>query len=397
MSEFDHAFANARALLLHRRYEEAERAYEAAVALEPTNLDGQFMLAKLRYMRGDPRFARDLAATAARNRDNPALQQQFASVLRLTGDLAGAELLLRDLIARHGAIPAYRSVLASVLHEMNRLDEARTEALAAANAQPDNLHFQETFVSILLSLGQAETALPLVREIRRHVPGEHIWIAHEATAARLIGDAAYGELYDYDRFVRAYDLEPPPGWRTAAEFNAELAARLNQRHELLRQPFDQSMRAGTQTIGSLCDDEDPVIQAALRAFLAPIAEYRADLGAGGPHPLLSGNYGDARLSTCWSVRLGQEGHHVNHIHPDGWLSSAYYVTVPEETAEATTRFGWIQFGEPRTPVPGAGPAHDVQPRVGRLVLFPSYMWHGTTAIHGPNARMTMAFDVVMAR
>jgi hypothetical protein len=28
-----------------------------------------------------------------------------------------------------------------------------------------------------------------------------------------------------------------------------------------------------------------------------------------------------------------------------------------------------------------------------LVLFPSYMWHGTTAIQGDDPRLTIAFDV----
>ena len=38
--------------------------------------------------------------------------------------------------------------------------------------------------------------------------------------------------------------------------------------------------------------------------------------------------------------------------------------------------------------------HFVQPRAGRLVLFPSYMWHGTNAIQGTEPRLTIAFDAV---
>jgi hypothetical protein len=49
------------------------------------------------------------------------------------------------------------------------------------------------------------------------------------------------------------------------------------------------------------------------------------------------------------------------------------------------------------PVPGAGPAHAVQPAEGRLVLFPSYMWHGTLPIRGDEPRMTIAFDAVTDR
>jgi len=38
----------------------------------------------------------------------------------------------------------------------------------------------------------------------------------------------------------------------------------------------------------------------------------------------------------------------------------------------------------------------VQPRVGRLVLFPSYMWHGTIPFHAPQHRTTIAFDAIPA-
>jgi len=36
----------------------------------------------------------------------------------------------------------------------------------------------------------------------------------------------------------------------------------------------------------------------------------------------------------------------------------------------------------------------VQPVPGRLVLFPSYMWHGTIPLDASSARTTIAFDAV---
>ena len=102
----------------------------------------------------------------------------------------------------------------------------------------------------------------------------------------------------------------------------------------------------------------------------------------------------AHLVGCWSVRLKRGGFHVNHIHPHGWLSSAYYVAVPAETHDVAARSGWIKFGEPRFDQPGGDARHFVQPRPGRLVLFPSYMWHGTVAIQGDEPRLTIAFDAV---
>jgi hypothetical protein len=44
--------------------------------------------------------------------------------------------------------------------------------------------------------------------------------------------------------------------------------------------------------------------------------------------------------------------------------------------------GWIRFGQP--PIPATPPLeaeHNLRPEPGRLVLIPSYMWHGTVPLH----------------
>ena len=67
------------------------------------------------------------------------------------------------------------------------------------------------------------------------------------------------------------------------------------------------------------------------------------------------------------------------------------------TEDATAQQGWLKFGEPpyelglKTPI-----CRTLQPRPGTLVLFPSYLWHGTIPFHAEQARTTIAFDVVPA-
>ncbi len=38
--------------------------------------------------------------------------------------------------------------------------------------------------------------------------------------------------------------------------------------------------------------------------------------------------------------------------------------------------------------------HFVKPPPGLLVLFPSYMWHGTVPFSGEAPRLTVAFDLI---
>jgi uncharacterized protein (TIGR02466 family) len=387
-------FSRGRALTQLYRFEEAERAFEEAAALRPDDIDTQQNLARLRFMRGDPKFASTLEAAASSDRGNLRLQMLLGDVLRRSGDLPAAEEMLRGLIEKHGGVPEIRSALATVLQEAGRLKEAEQEAAEAAIARPQDPAIIENLVAILLSSGRAKEAVPFIGAQRTRAPRDQRWITYEATAARLLGHSSYRVLFDYRRLVRSFDLEAPAGWSSIGELNAAVAKALGERHRFVQHPLDQSLRHGSQTARSLTEERDPAIQALLKAFLGAVAEYRASIGTDPNHPLTARNHGEARFAGCWSVELHRGGYHVNHIHPEGWISSAYYVSVPSEVEDVNKRSGWLKFGEPRFPVPGAHAELLVPPRPGRLVLFPSYMWHGTNAIHGDEPRLTVAFDVV---
>jgi hypothetical protein len=58
--------------------------------------------------------------------------------------------------------------------------------------------------------------------------------------------------------------------------------------------------------------------------------------------------------------------------------------------------GCLTLGDSTSPTLDVGlpPFRTVEPRPGRLVLFPSYMWHGTRPF-GKGERVTVAFDVAV--
>jgi uncharacterized protein (TIGR02466 family) len=126
-----------------------------------------------------------------------------------------------------------------------------------------------------------------------------------------------------------------------------------------------------------------------------VREYVDRLPQQGEHPMFSRKTGDFDFAASWSVRLHRYGYHTMHIHPLGWISSAYYVQVPAEVAGSDQAGGGLKFGEPDIDLGEAGTARRrIQPAVGRLVLFPSYMWHGTVPFESDGPRTTVAFDVV---
>jgi Flp pilus assembly protein TadD len=393
---FELSFSRGKALTLLYRLEEAEQAFGEAVALHPKHADAQLNLARLRYMRGEPEFARSLIDAIDTYPDDVELRSLLSVVLLRAGQLDSAEAQLRGALSQSGPIPRLRFLLSQVLREANRLPEAETEALEAAIALPKDSAVVENLVSILLSRGKPDDALPFIRAQRSREPLGQSWIAYEATAARLLGQPLYHELFDYDRLVRVYRLEPSPGWSSMVDLNAALAEALGARHRFNTHPLDQSLRHGSQTTRNLVADPDPAIRAILAAFAEPIRQYVEELGRDTGHPLSARKRGSAAIAGCWSVQLRRGGFHVNHFHHQGWISSAYYVAVPDEVDDDVRKSGWLKFGEPRFPVPGAAPERYIRPSAGTLVLFPSYMWHGTNAIHGPQVRTTIAFDALPA-
>jgi len=117
----------------------------------------------------------------------------------------------------------------------------------------------------------------------------------------------------------------------------------------------------------------------------------------GDDPLRRRNTGKSQIEGAWSVRLRPAGFHIDHVHQMGWLSSACHVELPAVAADEHRREGWLKFGEPGVPTqPALGPERFVRPEPGRLVLFPSYMWHGTVPFSGDEDRLTIAFDVIPA-
>ncbi len=381
-------------LLKLHQLDAAEQAYVRASELDPQDADAQLSLARLRYMVGDQDFARGIRAAAHSHPGAVPLQLAFAHLLRSCDDLTGAEAQLQRLLLVPAAAADAHCALSGVLLEQGRFDSAEAHASSACQARPQSTAAVENLVRVQLVRGQLHAVASLLRAQRLHQPGEQRWIAYESIAARLAGDPRYAELCDYQQLVRCYDVPTPRGWRSMQELNEALSGVLAKRHLFARHPFDQSLRNGSQTTTSLLVDSDRAIHSILEAFAGPLHEYTSSIRTAPDHPLQARNRGLARIDKCWSVQLHCGGFHVNHIHPEGWISSAYYVDVPAEASDPVVMSGWIKFGEPALPVPGCTPERLVQPRPGMLVLFPSYVWHGTTAIHGTQPRTTIAFDAV---
>ena len=383
------------------RFAEAEADFRAVLARDPADERARRGLARAIF--AGPLGMDGALATVDEGLARgwtPNLAMFKASLLNQAFRPAEAYAVLRDALERGPGGAELHAAAAGAAALNHRPAEALTHAEAARSLAPDHPEIAILLAEACLCAGQPERAAAILEPLRRQSPFDPKLIALCATAMRLLGqDEAYGALYDYGRLVRTYTLEPPKGWYSLEGFLSDLAGRLNALHDGAGATLDQSVRGGTQTTVKLANVADPVLEALLQALEAPIARYVAKLGRSADaygEPLMARSTGAFAIGGAWSVRLAPgEGRHVNHIHREGWLSSAFYVALPGAMSDDTGEDGWIQFGAPNLPTVPALPAeHRVRPEPGLLVLFPSYMWHGTTPFGGTERRLTFAFDVI---
>lgn len=325
----------------------------------------------------------------------PGLTVTVAEMLRQSGAPERALATLEATRTQNASDAQFISVEATANMDLKNAPKAEAVAREGLASYPDNRLIRRDLITCLLVQGKANEAMPFIQAMREIEPNGQQWIAYEASALRLLESERYAALVDLERFVRPYQLPTPDGFDSISSFNLALLVALERWHRYKTHPLDQSLRDGSQTPRDLTTIDDPTIRAFFGALDTPIRQYMADVGNGNDHPLTSRNTGRYRIAGSWSVRLHGGGRHVNHVHPEGWISSSYYVSVPEETKSVSDKAGWIKFAEPPfDTTPPSPPEKWIRPEAGMLVLFPSFLWHGTQAIHGGSVRVTAPFDVV---
>jgi len=285
--------------------------------------------------------------------------------------------------------------LGNVLTMLKRHGEAQHVLESLLERHGDDSNLLVSIAEAALAAGDPEKAAAFCERSAAHAPHDQVTFAVLGTAWRMLGDARDEELNGYDSLIRTFDLDPPEGFSDMESFNAELNVWLDRIHPTTREYLDQSLRNGSQTPDKLFGAGHDLVERIQRRIREAITRYIAEMKEDDRHPFLSRKARNFDYTGSWSSRLRDCGFHTNHIHPEGWISSCYYVALPRAVDDAQTRQGWIKFGEPSLDVMLKDPIRRaIQPRPGRLVLFPSYMWHGTIPFHDTEPRTTIAFDVI---
>uniref|UniRef100_A0A486XRH9 TPR domain protein n=1 Tax=Rheinheimera sp. BAL341 TaxID=1708203 RepID=A0A486XRH9_9GAMM len=245
----------------------------------------------------------------------------------------------------------------------------------------------------LLAQHQGEQAAAHYRQLIKDDPLNQGWWTTLSTALKQIADEqSYSLLCNYDLVHPAILCHAGPDSLLPANFNQQLLPLLDSFHRNIRPPLGLSLQKGSQTFENLFDNQHVLLQQLREAILSQARTFIASLKRDANHPFLSRLSQQLGFQGSWSVKLANEGFHKSHFHPMGWLSGVYYVDVP--TAVEREGQGWLVFGRPDIPNVSYDGDYAVKPQPGMLVLFPSFMWHGTNPFSDNAHRVTVAFDLI---
>jgi len=386
----------AKSLMAEGANERAETALRDCLRLDPRLTEAHSSLAQLIWVRtGDIAQATEALDQALRTFGNDdALWATKAAILQGAGDARAAYDCLGPRAERSQAPPVL--LVRAGLSALD-IDPAKALSLAqrALRSMPDNSSARSLLAAAQLGVGDARAALQECEALLLQAPDDQYLIALQTTALRLLGDERYAQLCDYRSLILPLPIEPPAPWQDLATFLADLTASLNRLHDPNGHALlFQSLRQGTETTQDLTRSADPAVRGLFEVFAAPITRYLEHIGKG-LDPLRRRNDDGWRFNGSWSVRLRNRGFHTSHVHPRGWISSAFYVELPDVMAEGRTDEGILSFGKPGLlTTPTLDAEYSVRPTPGMLVLFPSYFWHGTIPFQSAQPRLTVAFDAV---
>ncbi len=373
-------------------YEESIEAFQAAIARDPLDRDAHRNLARRLWTLG--RLEEVFNAIYAVMRAQPASARALDIAAELQAEFGFVDAAMQNCALALKLAPDDVSVLrrqAALLLRADRPADAIPLLHRLLETHADNIPLRNDLALALVRSGDRDGARVAAQQTLAQAPHDQYALALLGTLERLAGNDAL----DIDGCVAVFDLPAPAGWTDRDIFLNDCLSLLDRLHDTVNEPVHLTLRKGTQTSANLFAHRDDAPLVALREqILAAVRGYVDGMPADQRHPYFGRRGKGLAFAGSWSSRLRNGGFHTHHIHPEGWISGVYYLQVPP-AADAGDQSGWLTFG-----VPNLGPEislpslHAVQPKPGRLVLFPSYFWHGTVPFQDEIPRITIAFDLV---
>jgi tetratricopeptide (TPR) repeat protein len=358
--------------------------------------------------------------------------QTLAQQLLQADEVEDAIAILADAISNSPTEPALYLTLANAYLRARRVDLAREvlhrapavqiddrkltifrlellmktgNVKEAAQAATDALALDPTNRDALTTLGRAsrehgrpDVMIPFCQEALKLEPG-HTYARYQlAVAFAMLGRSEEArQLIDLDKFITVTEVPTPECYVNAEAFEAALGNEIARNLTLRPDPVGTATEGGFQT-SRFPQVGDRAVVVLLDLIRSAIDAFAASLPEAPYHPFVAMRPKRAELN-AWAVVYPGGGRQSSHIHPHGWLSGVYYVSVPKASCD-NLRCGCLVLGTVEIKGLSDHPPwgiRDIRPVPGQLVLFPSYIPHAAIPTRSTDARICIAFDVVPSR
>ena len=109
----------------------------------------------------------------------------------------------------------------------------------------------------------------------------------------------------------------------------------------------------------------------------------------------------ARIVAMWAIINKKDSFNISHNHPNCFLSAAYYVKAPKDSGDIIfyepNDAKSIRYPEVEKYTRYSGTTVNFEPEEGKLLIFPSYLYHSVKANKSNEDRIVISFNVEIYR
>jgi tetratricopeptide (TPR) repeat protein len=396
IAEIDYNFANT--LFEQGNYNDAEKLYWSALNKDPSSIECHQTLNEFYWqLNKKEKFGQSYKLAIDYLPNKMSLRHAFIDSLISAGQFEQAKKILKQALSI-SETPQLLALQGRIAANVNQQSQS-IDAFERSLKQHYDINVALDLIKILIMVGDYSKAQTYIAQAELIAPMNQLLIAYKGLCWQLTEDERYEWLIDYQRYIVAYDIPVPPEYTSREEFLTDLQQILLAMHSTEHEPLKQTLKNGTQTPGRLFYKPIPQIVALKKSFEIITREFVNSLPSDHSHPLLSRKAQQFNFAGSWSVKLKPNGFHINHVHPEGWLSSCFYINVPDfsKHEQPSEYAGSIKFGESSMDLGKREKiGRIIAPSAGKVAIFPSYVWHGTFPFNGSDSdfRLTAPCDIV---
>lgn len=368
--------------------------YEKAISHKPYYLDAHDVLNKVLWEhRKRDQFLESFNTASVAMPDFLELRLRQAHYRIVAGELKQAESGLEDCLATFGPEARTLSELATVKEQLDPSFDVLSLYKQAWDLNPHNTSAIKHYSQALIGKANYSHALEVLKARKPEDRFDQECLALEAVCNNHLNRTDAERLNDYEGLVQVFDLPAPSGHASLQAFNQLLLESLRPLHRSGVTPIEPTLVRGTQTQGNLFQTDSAAIKSLEESLRTLVSTYIGHVKKVSPGELRDRITERFDFTGAKSVHLSNGGFQKDRVQADGWFSAIYYVEVPEEL-DAVAKEGWLKFGDIAFDPGNQGPQHSIEPKPGRLAVFPSYMYHGTVPIAAGKSLTTIAVEVV---